>query len=924
MRDTRYRLGDIVPPVAAAFLITLLAATGAVAQVTTGKLIGRVTDDSGTGLPGATVTIRSPQLLGGPRVEETEADGGYEFPLLAPGTYSVQVDLDGFVSQERTEVEVRLDRTTEIRVQMVPVSDTFSGEVVVTAQTPVVDPQQVSTSVNFDELYLENATVGTASRSYQNVLVQAPGVTTVAGGGSNPAVFGSTYQENAFYIDGSNTTDPVTMTFGSNFNFDAIQEISFQTGGFEAEYGNATGGVVNVITKSGGNDLSGTLDVRYDDDGFREDGEFFDSDTQKVENFDPAATLGGPVLHDRLWFFTSWEHPEADFQAAGSPTARTFAGDYYLGKLSWQAAPSWQIVGQVTGDPAEIENGAANPEARLPESQAFQEQGGTIAQLSATGVLSDRLLIDVKLSRNEQELDTTPMSGDLETPGFQNVSTGLWTNNYANAQFSSRDRDEAKVSLSYFADEIVGDHEIKVGAEFSDLEFSSANFTTGDRLYTTRTVNGVEIPRNFSSNPNRDVTTSTGEVLGVYAQDAWSPLPSLTLKLGLRYDQAKFVNNIGNDAGDLDKVQPRLGVAWDVTGDGKTYLRGSWGRFMHPASTRLPSINAFDASSQPRVIAWSCNYLRVVTFGAPGASCQEIAEAAQQSFGFEGSIVQEPLGLDPEGYVVQSIIGATGEGILIDPDLDATYADTLVLSAEREIFRRTSVELTWVDKQTEDIFEDTCDGNLDGSRVPGHACTNFALTNLPELTREYQGAILQLETRAVDWLHVISSLTWSESKGSIEATQFAGGDYDFFPDDFVNRFGFLSDHRRWRFKLNGYAQLPKRFTLGFNGFYSSPYVFDVTDSASTNGSDVLFVERRGSREGNSNYRLDLQLSKAFSFGGVDLSLIGSVINALDSERPTRRCEDVNGCALGGDVVDLGDPIVWQTPRRYQAGIRVVF
>ena len=901
----------------------LLAAAGAAAQVTTGKLIGRVTDETGAPLAGATVTVASPALLGGPRVEQTGADGRYEFPSLAPGVYSVRVERDGFIAQERTEVEVRLDRTTEIRVALP--AGVFSGEVVVTAETPVVDPQQVSTSINFDDLYLENAAIGTANRSYQSVLVQAPGVDTVADGGSNPNVFGSTYEENAFYVDGSNTTDVVTMTFGTNFNFDAIEEISFQTGGFEAEYGQATGGVVNVITKSGGNDFSGTADVRYDDESFRESGDFFDPGETTVENLDAAFTLGGPVLRDRLWFFSSYERPESDFQATGSPTVRAFTGDYYLAKLSYQATPSWTVVAQTSGDPATIDNAAGDPETRLAESQALQEQGGNITQVSATGVLSDSLLVDVKLSRNRQELDVVPMSGDLETPSFLNVSTGRTTGNYENAQFSDRDRDEAKASLTWFTDAAGGDHEVKAGAEYSALDFASSNFTTGDYAYTTRIVNGVEIPRSFAFNANRDVQEATGEVTGAYLQDAWSPLPSLTVKLGLRYDRAQFENNVGREAGDLDELQPRLGAAWNPGGDGKTYLRASWGRFMHPASTRIPSINAFDNSSQPRVGAFACDYLRQFTFGVgPEVSCAELAAAAHDFLGFEGSIVGDPLGLDPEGWVVQQIIGATGEGILIDPDLEATYADTLILSAERELFRRTSLELTWVDKETADIFEDTCDGNLGGVRVPGHACTNFALTNLPELSREYQGAILQAESRALDWLHVVSSLTWSESKGSNEATQFAGGDYDVFPDDFVNRFGYLSDHRRWRFKLNGYVQLPRRFTLGFDGFWSSPYVFNVTDAANSTGNDVLFLERRGSRQGNETYQLDLQLAKAFAVGGVDLSLIGSVFNVLSTERPTRRCEDASGCAVGDDVVGLGDPIVWQRPRSYQAGVRVVF
>ena len=103
----------------------------------------------------------------------------------------------------------------------------------VTTETPVVDPERVSVNHNFDQTYLEEIAVGSTNRGYQDVLFAAPGVGSQTGGGSNPSVFGSTYRENAYYLDGSNTTDPVTLTFGSNLTFDAIQEMSFHTGGFE-------------------------------------------------------------------------------------------------------------------------------------------------------------------------------------------------------------------------------------------------------------------------------------------------------------------------------------------------------------------------------------------------------------------------------------------------------------------------------------------------------------------------------------------------------------------------------------------------------------------------------------------------------------------------------------------------------------------
>jgi outer membrane receptor for Fe3+-dicitrate len=110
---------------------------------------------------------------------------------------------------------------------------------------------------------LKYASVGQVSRAYQTAIEVVPGVADQTGAGGNPSVFGANLGQNSYQVDGLNTTDPVTHTFSLNFGFDAIQEIAIQTGGFEAEYGRAVGGIINVITKSGGNRFSGTADARY-------------------------------------------------------------------------------------------------------------------------------------------------------------------------------------------------------------------------------------------------------------------------------------------------------------------------------------------------------------------------------------------------------------------------------------------------------------------------------------------------------------------------------------------------------------------------------------------------------------------------------------------------------------------------------------
>jgi outer membrane cobalamin receptor len=119
---------------------------------------------------------------------------------------------------------------------------------------------------------LKYASVGQVSRAYQTAIEVVPGVADQTGAGGNPSVFGANLGQNSYQVDGLNTTDPVTHTFSLNFGFDAIQEIAIQTGGFEAEYGRAVGGIINVITKSGGNRFSGTADARYTSDKLTEQG----------------------------------------------------------------------------------------------------------------------------------------------------------------------------------------------------------------------------------------------------------------------------------------------------------------------------------------------------------------------------------------------------------------------------------------------------------------------------------------------------------------------------------------------------------------------------------------------------------------------------------------------------------------------------
>ena len=242
--------------------------------------------------------------------------------------------------------------------------------------------------------------------------------------------------------------------------------------------------------------------------------------------------------------------------------------------------------------------------------------------------------------------------------------------------------------------------------------------------------------------------------------------------------------------------------------------------------------------------------------------------------------INDPAGFDPNGWFYNTTFSS--EPSTIAPDLEPTYADEWIVGIERELTRRTSIGLTYVNKETSDIFEDTCNGNLPTPAV-GADCDYYVMANLPGLARDYSGFILDFESRFADWIHVLASYTHSESEGNVGYTQNAGIAFDIYPDHFDNTYGYLGDHRKHRFKANGYVDLPLDFTLGFEAYWSSPGVYTPTEASETYGR--IFTERRGSRRTNDNYGLHLQAAKGFNFGrDLRFELIASVFNVFDDEQ----------------------------------------
>jgi len=872
---------------------------------TTGEIFGIVRDDEGRPLPGVTVTLSSPALQG-TRTATTDSVGEYRFPLLPPGQYQLSITMSGFESLTRENVVVQLDQTTRVNAQLRLTA--VAEEVTVRGEAITIDPTQTNTGKNFDSTYLRRVPILPTTRTYQTVLQQAPGVV----GTGNPAVLGGNVMENVWLVDGVNASDSVTHTFSLNLNYDAIQEINLQTSSFDAEYGRASGGVVNVITKSGGNDFHGSLDVRYTSTDFSEKGDHFDPDVAPSESFPIAGTLGGPILRDRLWFFANTQHrDEYTTPVITSPVVQAQIPNPKKGEfIGWNSGGklSFTVIPQLSGFFSLVDSTADIPLAdtnRRPEAARTQNQDSRVYTLKLDSVLTSNWLVNAQVGRHESSLKAGPTSGDLATSGWTNIGGGnvIYDNN-TNYQKSDRNRNLAGLQTTYYLSNLGGSHVFKVGADADKTFFPSVNFATGTptdptfcpagltcgATFTFRgfDTDGNRVPVQQTVSERQPESERTGKSYAVYGQDEWTPVPRITFKVGVRWDRSEYYNSADANVVNFQKWQPRLGVVFDIFGDGWTIFRANYGLFYTDAPLTLTRLFDVGTTAISRIFVWN---------------------ATTQSWVFNrqigGSVITETL---------------------IDRPLKPTYDQQFNIALERQLWSNAAASITYVHKKTRDIYEDSC---IDAD------CTDFWVTNQPGgflglhdvLRKSYYGFVFEIEQRFIRG-QIAASYVYSKSRGSIDSGvgQYAGVDFDFFdpagelPDNFRNRYGFLDDDARHRIKIFGVYQIPWIETrLGVNYFYRTGLPYTDVDQDVFGNVGGYFTEPRGSHRTPVLNSLDVSLEKEIRiFRELSATVIGQVRNVLNNEVPLTFFNNVASPAT------LNTPATYTLPRNYQIGFRLDF
>src|SRR5678815_1848972 len=395
---------------------------------TTGSIEGTVTDTTGATVPGVSIRVTSPNLISA-QSATSDDNGRYKIQNLPPGRYNVQVEaVKGFAKFEKTEVEVNLSRSSSVEIQLQPagaqatvtVTDTTGAAVDITANTTGsnVSTEQFS---NFP-----------TQRTVQSLYSIAPtvarsGLRDASGRDRDPSVAGSSGPENNYILDGVNTTDPAFGGSGANLPFEFVQEVEIKTGAYGPEYGKSTGGIFNVITKSGGNEFHGDVFGYGTSKGLVREVKNFPFTGSAFNGFsevDVGGDIGGPIVKDKLWFFGAFNPQKRKnyylTQTFHAPVDNDVTIPFYAGKVTWAINSKNTFTASTFGDFTKIDGFLATAALNningfgddLTSFQGRQETGGHNYAFRLNSTITNTFIGEFSGGLHFQRANTIPRAID--------------------------------------------------------------------------------------------------------------------------------------------------------------------------------------------------------------------------------------------------------------------------------------------------------------------------------------------------------------------------------------------------------------------------------------------------------------------------------------------------------------------------------
>jgi Carboxypeptidase regulatory-like domain/TonB dependent receptor len=745
----------------------------------TGTIAGRVTGQDGAALPGVSVTATSPNLQGA-RVVVTTESGDYIIPFLPPGEYTVSFELQGFKRAEpRTLVSAAGTITLDAKLQIEGVNEsvTVTGSVVDAVSSGVTAATTMKQDL-VDRLPLNRGLDATIALT-PGVLRTGPSNSTT--GNQQIAISGAITSENLVLVNGVVAQDNVRRTSVPLYIEDALQETTISTSGVSAEFGRFSGGVVNAITRSGGNSFSGTFRVGLTNDDWRTVTPFT-GDT-KADTVVPTYeyTVGGPVVRDRLWFFHAGRYQNETlgqtlFAPVRTPYERVTMRRRFEGKGTYSPINGHTARVAYLNNFARQTNGNFQNELDLV-SLTNREDPEESWSVNYNAVLKSNLFIDAQYSRRDSSIvgagakATDLIEGTL-------VIDSLSGGRYNSATFcgvcrpEDRNNESMVVKATYFlARPGLGSHTMVAGYDgYNDkIAADSHQSGSGFRILGTTSVvrDGVVYPVWNASgsstiirwNPIFNPTQGSNfRTHALFFNDQWRVNNHLTLNLGVRYDRNDGVNSAGVKDVEGSRVSPRVGLTFDPRGDGDWIFNASYATYVSSIVNGIANVG----SNAGGAAAFDFEYLGPpINVNTNAATLVTTHDALRILFDW----------FNANGGTNRPNVGAALPGVnrRVSEDLVSPSADEVAGGVAKRIGDRGVLRVDGVYRKFRDFYStrvDTTTGQI--SNDLGQRFDLIVTENTNDVVREYAGLNISGSWRPGSRLLVGGGYTLSRTWGSID------------------------------------------------------------------------------------------------------------------------------------------------------------
>jgi outer membrane receptor for ferrienterochelin and colicin len=876
----------------ALFSLLILLPQHVYAQATGGSILGRVTDESGAPLPGASVTALQTNTSQS-RTVTTDSDGYYRIPEVRVGPYEITVTLSGFSTQVRKGVNILVGQQANIDFTLQVSGVTES--IVVEEDAPIIEMTKNSIGATITNKQIDDLPL--LDRDFVSLAMLAPGITFARTEATSISGSGSSGSSNTFLIDGlSNDQDALGDSRG-DFSPDAIGEFEVLSSQYNAEYGQASGAIINVLTRSGTNDYHGRFSLFYRADGLAASNPF--AEETPFDETIVGGSIGGPIIKDKTFFFASYEHDIRDDTAfvnldpallasLGLPTETTFDQPLrqprFLVKVDHHPNAAHSLTGRFRIDNQKTENAFIGDDSGgsilTAETGVTQKEDNQDISVNHTWIPSENTLNEARFQFAEQDNDLTEVACP-ECPTI--IRPSLISGKLPNfPQFFNEDRWQFLDSFSFNVNDRGGDHFFKTGVDFSHITldaFVPQNFA-GVFVFTTDAPFDPADPTTFplfyqesSGNPDIDISNN---VLGLYFQDQWMVNEYFTLNLGLRweYEDHILIENDKNNFG------PRLHFSWDPFKQGRTAIRGGYGRYFDQIMLNAPLLASI----------FEPDRFRTITLFAPGYPDP-----------FSGGV---PIGLPTDTSIL--VPGST------------PVKDTASFGIQHELRQDLAFTADFVYAKGNNLLL-LANTNQPINGVPPDPTIGLAITVLTEGHSEYKALQVGVEKRFSNRYSVQLAYTLADSKTNAHSHQsLVSNAYDLDYD-----YGSANDDVTHTLNAAGLVEIPWGIKLGASTNFTSAPPFNILSGFDTNMDTVIDrppgVEYNAGR-GEPLWTVNLRVSKVFDFGTARTEFLVEAFNLFNRS-------NVDGFVENMLSPNFGEPTTVVDefrPRQVQLGFRVDF